>query len=116
MPSMWQSDLSTEPRASQPLTTRRVQLECFHSSQLNQLLPMRAHMAKTERQLNDRNKVYRAQQKLSHHQWIVVTNEGQPAVTDSVSTAGYCEVSRRSCQAPDSRCFFGSAPPEERDT
>ena len=77
---------------------------------------MRAHMAKTERQLNDRNKVYRAQQKLSHHQWIVVTNEGQPAVTDSVSTAGYCEVLRRSCQAPDSRCFFGSAPPEERDT
>lgn len=34
----------------------------------------RAHLAKTERQLNDRDTVYRAQQKLSHHQWIVVSN------------------------------------------
>ena len=34
----------------------------------------RAHLAKTERQLNDRNKVYKVQQKLTHHQWIVVSN------------------------------------------
>lgn len=34
----------------------------------------RTGLAKTERQLNDRDTVYLAQQKLSHHQWIVVSN------------------------------------------
>ncbi len=34
----------------------------------------RSHLAKTERQLNDRNKVYKVKQRLTQEQWIVVSN------------------------------------------
>ncbi len=46
-----------------------------------------AHMSKTERQLNDRDKVYKCQQKLNSHQWTVVTTvvfDDQPLIA-----AGY---------------------------